>query len=306
MLFRSLLKEKAKQGLRVRLILDSYGSAGLSDKAISELKETGVEILSLSYLLHRMHRKILVVDERIAFIGGVNLHQNSRFWNDLMVRIKGNLVKKVVISFAKSYLNAGGKDPLFLEKNKKITETKTDTWIVEHSPVRRKFHFKRIYKKYLNKAEDSIILITPYFIPKRWLSATLHQAVLRGVKVEVLVPKNTDHFINDSVNYFYIYKLSKLGIKFYMEEKMNHAKAIIIDKKEAMVGSQNLDFLSFDFNSEVGIFFKDLEAVSKLCRIAEEWKKDSVLFDYKTYQPKWFDYILSPLINLFNLFFRIF
>ena len=304
--FFHLLKEKAKQGLRVRLILDSYGSAGLSDKAISELKETGVEILSLSYLLHRMHRKILVVDERIAFIGGVNLHQNSRFWNDLMVRIKGNLVKKVVISFAKSYLNAGGKDPLFLEKNKKITETKTDTWIVEHSPVRRKFHFKRIYKKYLNKAEDSIILITPYFIPKRWLSATLHQAVLRGVKVEVLVPKNTDHFINDSVNYFYIYKLSKLGIKFYMEEKMNHAKAIIIDKKEAMVGSQNLDFLSFDFNSEVGIFFKDLEAVSKLCRIAEEWKKDSVLFDYKTYQPKWFDYILSPLINLFNLFFRIF
>ena len=304
--FFHLLKEKAKQGLRVRLILDSYGSAGLSDKAISELKETGVEILSLSYLLHRMHRKILVVDERIAFIGGVNLHQNSRFWNDLMVRIKGNLVKKVVISFAKSYLNAGGKDPLFLEKNKKITETKTDTWIVEHSPVRRKFHFKRIYKKYLNKAEDSIILITPYFIPKRWLSATLHQAVLRGVKVEVLVPKNTDHFINDSVNYFYIYKLSKLGIKFYMEEKMNHAKAIIIDKKEAMVGSQNLDFLSFDFNSEVGIFFKDLETVSKLCRIAEEWKKDSVLFDYKTYQPKWFDYILSPLINLFNLFFRIF
>ena len=304
--FFHLLKEKAKQGLRVRLILDSYGSAGLSDKAISELKETGVEILSLSYLLHRMHRKILVVDERIAFIGGVNLHQNSRFWNDLMVRIKGNLVKKVVISFAKSYLNAGGKDPLFLEKNKKITETKTDTWIVEHSPVRRKFHFKRIYKKYLNKAEDSIILITPYFIPKRWLSATLHQAVLRGVKVEVLVPKNTDHFINDSVNYFYIYKLSKLGIKFYMEEKMNHAKAIIIDKKEAMVGSQNLDFLSFDFNSEVGIFFKDLETVSKLCRIAEEWKKDSVLFDYKTYRPKWFDYILSPLINLFNLFFRIF
>ena len=304
--FFHLLKEKAKQGLRVKLILDSFGSAGLSDNAIYELKEAGVEILFLSYLLHRMHRKVLIVDERLAFIGGVNLHQNSRFWNDLMVRIKGNLVKKVVISFAKSYLNAGGKDPLFLEKNKKITETKTDTWIVEHSPVRRKFHFKRIYKKYLNKAEDSIILITPYFIPKRWLSATLHQAVLRGVKVEVLVPKNTDHFINDSVNYFYIYKLSKLGIKFYMEEKMNHAKAIIIDKKEAMVGSQNLDFLSFDFNSEVGIFFKDLEAVSKLCRIAEEWKKDSVLFDYKTYQPKWFDYILSPLINLFNLFFRIF
>ncbi len=304
--FSNLLKEKGKQGLRVRLILDSLASASLSDNAIRELKESGVEILYQSYLLHRMHRKVLVVDERVAFIGGVNLHQTSRFWNDLVVRIKGNLVRKVVMSFAKSYTNAGGKDPLLFGKNGRITETKVNTWIVEHSPVKKKFSFKRIYKRYLNKAEKSIILITPYFIPKRWLSAALHQAVLRGVEVKVLVPKSTDHFIIDRVNYFFIYKLSKLGIKFYIEPKMNHAKAIIIDGKEGMVGSQNLDFLSFDFNSEVGIFFKDFEAVSKLCYIVKEWQKDAVLFNYKTYRPKWFDYIFSPLINLFNLFSKIF
>jgi len=304
--FFHLLKEKAKQGLQVKLILDSFGSAGLSDSAISELKEAGVEMLFLSYLLHRMHRKVLIVDERVAFIGGVNLHRDSRFWNDLMVKIKGKLVKRAVVSFVKSYINAGGLDPMLLEKNSKIVEAKADTWIVEHSPVRKKFYFKRIYKKYLNEAEKSIVLITPYFIPKRWLSATLHQAVLRGVNVEVLVPKSTDHFTIDRVNYFYIYKLSKLGIKFFIEEKMNHAKAITIDEKKAMVGSQNLDFLSFDFNSEVGIFFKDLKVVSKLCYIANEWKRDAVLFDYKTYKPKWFDYILSPLINLFSLFSRIF
>ena len=215
--FFHLLKEKAKQGLRVKLILDSFGSAGLSDNAIYELKEAGVEILFLSYLLHRMHRKVLIVDERLAFIGGVNLHQNSRFWNDLMVKIKGKLVRKAVISFAKSYINAGGLDPMLLGKNNKIVKAESDTWIVEHSPVKKKFRFKRIYKKYLNKAENSIILITPYFIPKRWLSAVLHQAVLRGVNTEVLVPKSTDHFLIDRVNYFYIYKLSKLGIKFFIE-----------------------------------------------------------------------------------------
>lgn len=304
--FFNLLKEKAKQGLQVRLILDSFGSANLRDNAVAELQEAGVEILSLSYLLHRMHRKVLIVDERIAFIGGVNLHQGSRFWNDLMVRIKGHLVRKVVLSFTKSYINAGGKDPLLLSKNNKIRRARVNTWIIEHTPVKEKFNFKRIYIKYLNGADNKIILVTPYFIPKRWLSATLHQAVLRGVNVEVLVPKTTDHFIVDRVNYFYIYKLSKLGIKFYIEEKMNHAKAIIIDEKEAMVGSQNLDFLSFDLNSEIGVFFKDPEVVSRLSQIAKEWKKDTVLFDYKTYKPKWFDYILSPAINLFNLFLRIF
>lgn len=304
--FFDLLKKKGKLGLQVRLVIDSFGSAGLRNTAVSELKEAGVEILFLSYLLHRMHRKVLVIDERIAFIGGVNIHQTSRFWNDLMVRIKGNLVEKVVMSFAKSYINAGGKDPILLGKSRKTTREKADTWIVEHSPVGKKFHFKRIYKKYLNEAKDSITLITPYFIPKRWLSAILHQAVLRGVKVEILAPESTEYFIIDRVNYFYIYKLSKLGINFYIEKKMNHGKAIIIDKKEAMVGSQNLDFLSFDFNSEVGIFFKDLKAVSKLLKIAEKWKKDATIFDYKTYKPKWFDYVLSPLINLFSLFSRIF
>jgi len=305
--FNKLLIEKAKNGVRVRLILDSFGSAGLEGGAIAELEEFGVEILYHSYLLHHMHRKVLVVDENIAFIGGVNLQQTSRFWNDLMVRIKGNLVEKVVASFVKSYSNAGGKDPELLGKISRITDDKVDSWIVDHSPVRNKYHFKRIYKRYLNKASESITLITPYFIPKRWLSAILHQAVLRGVKVEILVPKHTDNgYIMDHVNYFYIYKLSQLGIKFYIEREMNHAKALIIDQREAMVGSQNIDFFSFDFNSEIGIFFKDLKAVSELCHIAEGWKKDSTLFDSKTYKPKWFDYILSPLINLSSLFSRIF
>lgn len=304
--FFNLFNEKAKQGLKVVLILDSFGSADLSNNAIAELRKNGVEILYLSYLLHRMHRKVLILDEHIAFIGGVNLYQISRSWNDLMVKIKGKLVQKIVTSFVKSYVNAGGKDPQLLNRNNKITKEQLNTWIMEHSPVENKFHFKKIYQEYLKEAKESITLITPYFIPKRWLRASLHQAVLHGVNVEILVPKNTDQFFTDRVNYFYIYKLSKLGIKFYIETRMNHAKAIIIDEREAMVGSQNLDFLSFDFNSEIGIFFKKKEVVSKLCHITEEWKKDAILFDHKTYKPKWFDYILSPLINLFSIFSRIF
>ncbi len=76
--------------------------------------------------------------------------------------------------------------------------------------------------------------------------------------------------------------------------------------KEAIVGSQNLDFFSFDFNSEVGVFFKDLKVVGKLSEIAGDWKKNAVLFDRKNQKPKWFDYILSPAINLFAFIFRIF
>lgn len=304
--FFGLLKEKAKQGLQVKLVIDSLGSASLTSSAVIELKNSGVEVLVMSYLLHRMHRKLLVVDEKVAFVGGVNIYKTARFWNDLMVQVRGTLVRKLVLSFAKSYRNAGGKDPILVSKKNKLNLEKVDTWIVEHSPVVKKYHLKRIYKKYLNEANESITLVTPYLIPKRWLRAALHQAVLRGVNVEVLVPKSSDQFYTDRVTYFYVYKLSRLGVKFYMEDTMNHAKAIIIDKKEAMVGSQNLDILSFDLNSEVGIFFKNLDAVSKLCSIVDDWKKNSTFFDYKTYKPSWFDYIVSPIINLMSLFYRIF
>lgn len=304
--FFKLLKEKAKAGLKVKLILDSFGSITLSNSAVAELKGVGVEVLFLSYLLHRMHRKVLVVDEEVAFIGGVNIYKISRSWNDLTVRIKGRLVRKISASFAKAYANAGGKDQIISNKNKRSALTRRDTWIVEHYPVGKKFHFKKIYKKYIKEAKKSIVLVSPYFMPKRWLGAALHQAVLRSVDVEILIPQDADRYLYNRVNYFYIYKFSKLGIKFYMEKNMNHAKAMIIDGKEAMVGSQNLDFFSFDFNSEVGVFFKEPKAVAKLSEIAEAWKKDAVLFDYSVQKPKWFDYILSPAIRLFALIFRIF
>lgn len=301
--FFDLLKEKAKAGIQIKIILDSFGSASLNKVAIAELKSSGAEILFHSYLLHRTHRKVLIVDDAVAFVGGVNLHQTAQFWSDLMVRMRGALVKSIVTSFAKSYADAGGKDPILLAKNKKIILVKVGTWLVEHSPLRKNFSFKRLYKKHIGKARESVTLITPYFVPKRWLSASLHQAVLRGVDVVVMVPNHVDYFVIDRVNYFYMYRLSKLGIKFYLKSNMNHAKAMIIDGKEAMVGSQNLDFLSFDLNSEVGIFFTDTSLVSKLAMIAEKWKKDSVLFDHINYKPLWFDYLLSPLINLFSRIF---
>lgn len=265
--FFNLLKEKAKNGLRVKIILDSLGSRELSNDDIALLRENGVELIFLSYFLHRTHRKILIVDEGVAFIGGVNLSQKFKLWNDLVVEIKNKkLVRHIIGSFAKVYAKGGGKDSLLLNRDKRIILDKTRTWLVEHFPTRKKFNLKKIYKKHLSRAKENIILVTPYFMPRRWLIGVLHQAVLRRVKVEILVPETTDIFIIDRVNYFYMFKLSKLGVNFYIEPQMNHAKIMIIDSKEGMVGSQNLDFLSFELNDEIGVFLKDSNAVKKTVR----------------------------------------
>jgi len=298
--FLALLKEKAKNGIRVRVILDSFGSNSLSKNSILEIKESGVELIFQSYFLHRTHRKILIVDEKIAFIGGVNLHQSASLWNDLMVQIKGELVSFITKSFAKVYTQCGGKDPLLLIHNQnKIFKDTVHDWLVEHSPLKNKFNLKKIYKRHLSRAKVSITLVTPYFMPKRWLIAELHQAHMRGVNIEILVPRNTDSYFIDKVNYFFMNKLSKLGINFYLEPQMNHAKIMVIDNVEAIVGSNNLDYLSFELNSEVGIFFNDQKALHKILLIIKEWKKEAVFFETKTYIMHWYDYVLYFFIKIF-------
>lgn len=301
--FTKLLIEKAKEGLQIKLILDSFGSFSLRKEEISEMRSAGIEILFLSYLLHRTHRKILIIDEKNAFIGGVNIHKESQWWNDLAIKIRGKLVKNIVESFIKSYINAGGKDQSIIDKNKKNILISVNAWIIDHSPIKKLFSLKKIYRDHISKTQKQIVLVTPYFMPRRWLQAALHQAVLRGVKVTILIPESTDHFIIDRVNYFYMYKMSKLGVEFYVEPEMNHAKAMILDEDECIIGSQNLDFLSFDYNSEVGVFFKDKEVSSMLNSILNKWKDESFLFDRSQHKPRWFDYIFSIFIKIF---FRIF
>ncbi|MEI6042443.1 MAG: phosphatidylserine/phosphatidylglycerophosphate/cardiolipin synthase family protein [bacterium] len=308
--FLKLIKQKASEGLRVRIILDSFGSSNLSKKAVMEIRESGAEIFFLSYLFHRTHRKILIVDEQVAFIGGVNFQQSSSLWNDLVVQSKGKLVSVIIRSFAKSYVECGGLDQSIISLSKRNNvhrkipriRKKMHDWIIEHSPVKNRFRLKKIYTNHLSKAKKDIVLLTPYLIPKRWFIGLLHQAHLRGVNVEILVPRDTDHYVIDRINYYYMCKLSKLGIKFYLEPKMNHAKIMVIDSKDAIIGSNNLDFLSFEFNSEIGIFFKDPHAILKITKIIDVWKKESVFFDPGSCKMKWFDYVLFPVISLFLRF----
>ncbi len=299
-----LFIQKANEGVKFKLIIDSFGNNDLKQDLVKKLKESNIEILFISYLFHRLHKKLVIIDEKIAFIGGVNFHNKTRKWKDITLMIKSTLVLSLIKSFAKSYKNAGGKDLEILKKVKFGKLKKIKNWIIDHIPSLNKFKFKEIYQNHINNANFSILLVTPYLVPKRWMVKVLHQAVLRGVLVEIIIPKNTDHgFYLDRVNYFYINKLSRLGVKIYLDNKMNHAKALLVDNKEGIVGSQNLDFLSFDWNTEIGVFFNDKGNVKKLQNILEQWKKESRLFHLEKFKTKWQDYLIAPILRIF---YRIF
>ena len=305
--FYGILKEKAAAGVRVRVILDPWGSMSLTRSAVSALKESGAEIYFLRSLWHGTHRKILIIDENTAFIGGVNFNQQFAKWDDLSVQVKGKMVKYIIRSFAKVYVECGGADPAILAQNKNTIVNKTRNWLVEHFPTRKKFGLNKLYKEHLGRAKKSIILVTPYFTPSLWLIKVLREASERGVKVEILLPQDTYvpwvSYISNRMHYFYMRKLSKFGVIFYIRPKMNHSKVMLIDETEGMVGSQNIDFTSFNLNYEIGVLFKDLKTVKEISEIVETWKKESFLFDHATYRTHLLDYIVSPLMSLFSRMF---
>ncbi len=302
--FFGTLKQKAKEGVSVKVIIDSVGSAGLQSQAVKDLEASGVEALFFSYWLRRTHKKILVVDEKIAFVGGVNIHKLFRKWNDLHIRLQGPIVRSIIRSFARSYALCGGADARILAwQDTKTVFGKTKLWIFEQWQLSGKRPIKKYYQESIRNAREDITIVTPYLVPHQWFIGALHQALLRGVAVRILLPEYTDHWVMDRVNYFYMYRLNKLGAVFYLYKGMNHAKAMLIDNKEGLIGSHNIDPLSFQYNSEAGVFFREENMVRDLKAIIEVWKKESVIFNPSAQKPKWIDYAVAPFIRIFQSIF---
>jgi cardiolipin synthase len=296
------LKNAVERGLRVIIILDMLGSRELDSGAVEQLRAAGVEVLFYSFFFRRTHRKILIIDERIAFVGGVNIKKHFAPWKDLQIRFVGKAVRHVVRSFARVYSECGGKDTSLVSKSKQSVFRRTKLWFVERGVGRRQEHLREYYEKRIDRANESIILVTPYLLPPRWLIASLHQAILRGVRVDLLLPNATDHRLANRLNRSFASFLVNLGVRCYFSSGvMNHAKAMIIDEKEGMIGSQNLDFLSFDFNIEAGIFFNDKKMVQDLLNIINDWKSGAELFDHNYKRFYWYDVVLAFMLRFSGL-----
>jgi len=300
--FLSILKEKAQSGVRVILILDSFGSSGLSSLAVRNLRLSGAEVLFFSYWFRRLHRKILIIDEKVVFLGGVNIGGVFALWKDMQLQVSGKkIISSSIRSFARVYKECGGKKMEMLSRiGKEPILKKTKTWFIEHGIGGKWLQIREHYEEHIDKAEHSITLVTPYFFPRRWLIARLHEAILRGVLVEIIIPQHTDHgWLMDRINYFQLSFFTKLGTLCFLSQEMNHAKILLIDDRVGMVGSGNLDPISFGWNAEAGVFFERPAMVRDLRKILEVWKSESVPFSLDMFQARWNDIFLTLFRRLF-------
>lgn len=298
--FFSIFRNKAESGVKVVIILDGLGSYGIPKDQLAALKKSGVEIYFFGSWWRRTHRKLLIIDDKIAFLGGVNVGHAYRKWIDLhLMTTESALLPAMIHSFAKSYAMCGGKDQSVLaERNTRKTLRQTKMKFFEHWPIFGKLKLRELYEERIESARRNITIVSPYFIPHTWLRKGLLAAAHRGVEVTVIIPEKTDPPIADVPNYYYADMLTPYGIHFFLQKDMNHAKALLVDDAEGMISSHNIDALSFDYNQEAGVFFSKKDMVKDLKTLITKWKKSATPFEQIVWHRRWYYPFLAFLVKL--------
>lgn len=301
--FVNLLVKKAKEWVKIVVVLDAFWSWDLSDTIIEKFRQAWIDFNFFSDWFRRTHRKIIIIDHQIVFFGGANIKNNSRHWIDLQIRIKDTLiVRQIIRTFAYTYKMCGWKDPQILAYYKKSLIQALKLYVLSNLPWHKHYKLTNYYKEKLIQAKKSIKITTPYFIPPRRMLALFDDAIRRGVVIEIIVPFDTDVKLLNKINRYYIAKLLPLGIIFYAAKQMNHAKMMIIDNREICIWSQNIDNLSMLHNLEIGIFSRQKTLVTAILHIFDQWKKKSNYYKIWYMKISLFDKIIFQFLKLLFYF----
>ncbi len=282
--FQQALIKKAKEGLEVRLIYDAVGSFRLKENFLKPLRDAGVDINAFlpvtlpffgSRLNYRNHRKILVVDGRIGFVGGINigdeyLGKNKKlgFWRDTHLMIRGEAVYVLQGIFLTDWYFVSDEsiDDLKYFPSQGYCGEKI-VQIASSGPDSYWASIHQAYFSAINSSRDRIYITTPYLIPDQGILLALKTAALRGVDVRLLVPIKPDHKTVFWASKSHFEELLKAGVKIYQYGKgFVHGKVFIVDNNFVSIGTANLDIRSFDLNFEVNAFIYDKETNNKLAR----------------------------------------
>ncbi|MFN8391207.1 MAG: phospholipase D-like domain-containing protein [Bdellovibrionota bacterium] len=275
--FAKAFAERARAGVKVSVVLDWIGMSKLDEKFVSTMKNAGVRV-ELYHQLHwydprrfndianldnRTHRKLLIVDGRVGFTGGVGIAdewngdaRNDKEWRDTHYRIEGPVVSQLQSAFIENWMEAGGEllhgDDYFPELQ---ARGPAKAQAFRGSPSDASDSIELMYRMAIVSATRSIKLSSAYFVPDRGIVKTLIDAAKRGVKIEILVPgQKIDHQVVRSASRAVWGDLLQAGVKIYeYQPTMFHCKVLVIDGFFTSVGSTNFDSRSFHLNDEVNL-----------------------------------------------------
>jgi cardiolipin synthase len=271
--FSESLGRAAARGVRVRVLADGLGSSETSGAFWESLRSAGVEVRIFHPLLARFwdaafrdHRKILVVDCRIAFTGGMNIGEEygssrrstrrirkSRAWRDTQVRVEGPTAWEMAVVFGEGWERTGG-DPLHLPPLTASDAPGSRILTLSTRPGRGVDELASILTALVAAARRRVWITNSYFAPRRRAIGTLAAAVGRGVDVRLLLPGQSDVALIRHAGHGFFGELLRRGARvFEYQPAVLHAKTLVVDERVCVVGSTNLDYRSFDFNAECNL-----------------------------------------------------
>lgn len=288
---KEVLVKKAAEGVEVRILYDGMGGRFVKKSCWQELNRQGIKTSeffpALLRRLHlrmnyRNHRKIVVIDGKVGYVGGFNIGKeyiglDDRFgyWRDTHLRITGSAVASLELRFALDW-NYASKENLFMTdkyaacENKK-SEQRCEVQIVSSGPDSRYRNVRDNYLRMIGKAKKSIYIQTPYFIPDEAILAALMIAVHSGIEVNVMIPCKPDHPFVYWATYSYIGDLVMEGAKCYTYNNgFLHAKGMVVDDKVLCYGTANMDIRSFALNFEVNAVIYNEGMARRMREIFEE------------------------------------
>ena len=281
---RDALAAKAREGVRVRILYDDVGCSGVKKAFFREMREAGIEVHAFlhvkfprftSKVNYRNHRKIVVIDGRTGFIGGMNIADRYvrgtewGSWRDTHFRIEGSGVAGLQIAFLSDWSATTKRHiagPEYFPAAKRYTDDILQ--IVAGGPFGKWRTLLQAESYAVANARRRVWIQTPYYLPSDVLNTALQTAALAGTDVRLMLPARSDSKLIDLASHSYLDDMMRAGVKIlFYEPGFLHSKLLIADDALTVIGSANMDFRSFEHNFEVNAFVCDEEFTARMAAI---------------------------------------
>lgn len=286
---RDALIRRACEGIEVRVLYDDVGSRAVRKGFFDEMEQAGIEVCEFlhvqfprftSKVNYRNHRKVVIIDGRVALFGGMNIADRYYKgtpklgpWRDNHFKVEGSGVVGLQFAFLNDWYATTRQRLTASERYYAATPLSTNNvmQILTGGPLGRWRTLQQAVAMAIARAKERIRIQTPYYLPSETLNNALQTAALAGIEVELMLPARSDSKVVDLAVHSYLDDMVRAGVKvmFYTAGFL-HAKTVLIDDELAIIGSANLDFRSFEHNFELNGFLYDRDFTARMHRLYDE------------------------------------
>ena len=323
-----LLAQKAAEGVQVRALFDAFGNWSnnrpLKKKHLEDIRRRGIEIVKFdpitfpwfNHAAHRDHRKIVVIDGKIGYTGGMNIADyyikglpKIGEWHDIHVRIDGDAVRYLQGIFLTMWNRETGQHvggPEYFPDTPQLPDSiAEEIMIVDRTPRETPRSISRAYAASIRSADSLIRIVNPYFVPTKSIQEALKHALKKGTEVEIMVPRVSDVPFTPEATFYILHKLMKRGAKVYLlNGGFHHSKVMMVDGSFCTVGTANLNSRSLRYDYETNAFIFDPETTAELTGMFEHDKGRSTLLTPEVWKERsawkkfvgWFAHLLTPFL----------